>query len=164
MGHQPLFPSGILEIDIENDFATKTGLLFNNFHLLWYESFWVSSWQRSCLFNLLIMDVNSVHLNWTPQVETPPIVLSMTKTSNKNFFHYAGYPLLTFIQVKALWIEIESFIFSLKTLIRIRAANLFDAIFLIAILIWQLNLIFEWLSEQLEAKFYSWKQIKFFIY
>ena len=58
----------------------------------------------------------------------------MAKALKKNFFQYARFPFIPFIKVRHLSMEIRSSNFSIKSLVSKPTVNIFDATFLIAIL------------------------------
>ena len=99
----------------------------------------MSSSAISIPFSLTIIDISSFHHKSAHDKGGKNVgvsnCLTIAKTCFKNFFHYAGVPLIELIILKALSLAINSFTFCLKLLLNIPAVKLFEITFFIAIFI-----------------------------
>ena len=65
-----------------------------------------------------------------------PRFFTISKTSNKTFFHYVSIPLIEDIKLQTLSCEMKCCTVALKLLLKIPTFRLFDVIALMTMLIW----------------------------
>ena len=69
----------------------RTGLLFNMWHLSWYDNLLISSSGKLILFSFLVIEINLFHLRSSEDKIIKnvgqPNCFTIAKISDKNFFH-----------------------------------------------------------------------------